>query len=439
MQPILPPVLVPPVLALGSALALGASIGIGRHVSLRQLDHPVVVAHWYWLLFWIVGLALDRWPPRVQIPSVTTVVLILASYGAFVSGAFAVLRFARTGNRHDSSVGAKRRAGGGPTTFALIAVLLLGTLAWGFFTVRVGFPLLGPNPEQARVTTRYGLGWLVLPAIWLLILGCATLVDRLYQGGARSRYAVWLVVAVAAVMITSFGSRGPVLVLLVAAAWLAFRSTGRLPSWSLLAGGIIAALLSLAAAAAARAGEPVTQGLIVARTHWLTIVNILNLDRVVQFIPASHPPLLGQSYVMDLSVLLPGHQPNFSEWLKEGMGVSFPGGGVTIGLVGELYANWGVAFAIAGCAAYGAFLAWLGTTTWWGQRLSGPVRILLCLSLAAPIRGGLAPALVNNVMPLLTALAVLRLADAVALSASMAAARRRVRATLPHWQQQDPG
>jgi oligosaccharide repeat unit polymerase len=57
---------------------------------------------------------------------------------------------------------------------------------------------------------------------------------------------------------------------------------------------------------------------------------------------------------MGLSMLMPGHQIGFGLWLKETLGMSFPGGGVSVTLIGEGYLGfrvWGVALEafLIGC------------------------------------------------------------------------------------------
>lgn len=50
----------------------------------------------------------------------------------------------------------------------------------------------------------------------------------------------------------------------------------------------------------------------------------------------------GYTYLINLIMLLPGPDPDFTLWLKEQIGISFAGGGVTPTVVGEFYINFGV-------------------------------------------------------------------------------------------------
>ena len=51
--------------------------------------------------------------------------------------------------------------------------------------------------------------------------------------------------------------------------------------------------------------------------------------------------------IMNLSMLLPGHQPDFGIWLKELLGLTFIGGGISIPVVGEGMLSAGLAGVIA--------------------------------------------------------------------------------------------
>jgi hypothetical protein len=401
-----------PVLAVAFALVLCAAVALSRYVSLRRLDDPVVVAYWFWVAFWIVGVGLVGTQASVPSPRGTTIALIVGSYVSFIVGSSLTLRLrSEGGNTELPPAGETWKAPTRREATSSCILFVAGGVLWLAFVVRAGIPLLGENAEQARVDSRYGAGYLVLAAIWLLTLSAATLTGYAYASSARWRHVVWFIVAGAAVMIGTFGNRGPMLELVIAALGLAIQSRGRLPSWRLIAAGLLGAFLFLAVAAALRAGESVTLELVLLRMRWLTIVNVLNLDRLMAFIPEVYPWLGGQSYARDLAVLLPGHQPNFSEWLKEAMSLTFPGGGLTIGLVGESYANWGPLASLGMSGLYGAALA-LWTTSASVRRVSSPVRILFALGLGAPIQSGFAPTLVNNLVPLVMASVAAKLCGA---------------------------
>ncbi|MGI8928663.1 MAG: hypothetical protein ACR2H0_04260, partial [Candidatus Limnocylindrales bacterium] len=237
------------------------------------------------------------------------------------------------------------------------AALLLGyTLVAGFFFAVGGIPVLSADGEQARVDARAGLGYVVIGSIWVISFATSALVARAYGTGGPRRHLVWVAVLLSAVAIAGLGNRAPVLVLLIACGWVAYTARGSVPSWRVLMAAGAIALVALAVSGMLRSGGAPSVDL-VGRFQWQFYVNGSNLERLTQLIPDRVPYLFGGSYLIDLAVLLPGSQPNFGTWLKDTIGMQFPGGGITIGLLGELYANWGPIVAGAGALVAGYLLA----------------------------------------------------------------------------------
>ncbi len=412
-------------LLIAAALVAVAVVALSRYMSLRDLANPFVVGLWYWIAFWMVGIGLGpntRYAPAV---GPNTVALIVLSFVAFTAGGL-VASAVRQGRTVTRAAGYERpRLPDPPDAAAAGVMVVTGALLMVAFLIQAGgVPVLSEEAEQVRVDTRYTLGFLVISARWMLTLGVATLVAYAYGARRAWRGPVWLVVCLGALLIATIGSRAPVLLLIIAVGWVAVRSKATLPRWPLVLLGAVGAFVFLAVAAIFRAGEDLTLSLIMARMQWLAYVNATNLDRLLAFFPDSRGFLMGSSYVMDLSVLMPGHQPNFGEWLKQAMGLTFPGGGITIGLVGESYANWGPLGSVILAALFGALMAWWSATQSFRNQ-EEPLRILLAFGLGgAVIQSGLVPALVNNVVPLVATLAVMRMTR-LDMSHARASARGR--------------
>src|SRR5690606_10289162 len=89
---------------------------------------------------------------------------------------------------------------------------------------------------------------------------------------------------------------------------------------------------------------------------WRPFVNIQNLEWVVSFIPSEHDYFYGESMLIDLSVLLPGYQPNFGTYMKELMGKEFTGGSITVSFLGQLYADFGFLLSLLVIFIFGFLL-----------------------------------------------------------------------------------
>lgn len=71
-------------------------------------------------------------------------------------------------------------------------------------------------------------------------------------------------------------------------------------------------------------------------------VGIINIRYILNAFPTSHPFLYGYGYLINIIMLKPGPDLDFTLTLKEMLGLSFGGGGVTPTLIGEFYLNFGM-------------------------------------------------------------------------------------------------
>ena len=113
------------------------------------------------------------------------------------------------------------------------------------------------------------------------------------------------------------GSWAPTAELLVMQSfiWCVYK-WGRLP-WS-LAGPVAAVLLlSIAVLGVVRQGGDTSPEMVVSRALWRPFVNFQNLQTVVDAYPAVIEYERGGTFVADLRVLLPAHEPNYGTLLKE--------------------------------------------------------------------------------------------------------------------------
>lgn len=82
-------------------------------------------------------------------------------------------------------------------------------------------------------------------------------------------------------------------------------------------------------------------------------VNGLNVQYVFNTFPSKVGFQHGYTYLINILMLLPGPDHDFTLWLKDQIGISFSGGGVTPTIVGEFYINFGVPGIIAGMFLFG--------------------------------------------------------------------------------------
>jgi hypothetical protein len=68
-------------------------------------------------------------------------------------------------------------------------------------------------------------------------------------------------------------------------------------------------------------------------------MNPVNANRIVEFF--YNKPIDTNSFIIEVSVLLPGYQPDLGTYLKDLFGIEFDGGGITVPLPAEGYMNYG--------------------------------------------------------------------------------------------------
>lgn len=88
-------------------------------------------------------------------------------------------------------------------------------------------------------------------------------------------------------------------------------------------------------------------------------VNSVNINNILETFPDEVPYQLGYTYLINLKMLLPGPDIDFTLWLKDVLSLSFSGGGVTPTILGEFYINWGYAGVMLGSTIFGAACAFL--------------------------------------------------------------------------------
>ncbi len=86
-------------------------------------------------------------------------------------------------------------------------------------------------------------------------------------------------------------------------------------------------------------------------------VGMQNLNQVFRCFPDKIPFQYGSTYFINLTMLRPGPDVDFTLWLKDALGISFSGGGLTPTVVGEFYLNFGYVGIVIGMFILGIIFA----------------------------------------------------------------------------------
>lgn len=118
-----------------------------------------------------------------------------------------------------------------------------------------------------------------------------------------------------------------------------------------------------------------------------------NLNYVFRAFPERVPFQNGYTYLINLIMLKPGPDLDFTLWLKEKIGISFSGGGITPTILGEFYINFGTLGIFIGMFLLGIVVAkvdkWVisGEISFW--------KAFIMLSFATCCSGGIANVYLN--------------------------------------------
>lgn len=122
----------------------------------------------------------------------------------------------------------------------------------------------------------------------------------------------------------------------------------------------------------------------------------VNMYYVLRQFPNHTPFQYGYTYLINFFMLAPGSQPDFTIWLKDQIGISFSGGGVTPTLLGEAWLNFGFWGIIINFFLVGLLCNKLDK--WYYQTKNVYFIVLIVWIVTSSVRGGFSNSLINLVI-----------------------------------------
>lgn len=216
-----------------------------------------------------------------------------------------------------------------------ILFLFATTVSLIFFAQVGTIPLFAADAENFRVQAMSGRGYLII-----MSSACFQLSVLLTRDAKRR--CIRTLIAVLLLLGTGYRSQAlEIILLLYLTYWI-----GRGKKFILSAGVLVTGLGGLyALVGVIRSGISWRVQSLYLPVIWRLYVNSNNFNEIVRFFPTSKL-LHGESFLMDLAILLPGAQKSFMFQLKDMMGMTFAGGSLTPGVFGEAYANFGAIGAV---------------------------------------------------------------------------------------------
>ncbi|WP_127136076.1 O-antigen polymerase [Flagellimonas oceanensis] len=377
---------------------------VNRFFDIKNLLNPFVFFYLYQTVFCFIALSYyERYP--VEISEELKRLLFSAYILTFVGAMFSRYLFQKAGIRYvkynEIGIGSK------PSRAFLnsgLLILILGFLIFAYFTYRTGgLIIFGDEIENARIEKRKGAGMVNVLFISFMLYGfLVLLLDNRISKGIKAVSFIFVAFA-----LLSFGSRAPLIKLIVAM----FLLIGVLSSKKFTIGkyfqiGLFSILIVvvLGALRTNLKGDVGFIDLVLSRAGWRPFVNIQNLQRIFDFFPEQHPFLYGETYIYDLKILLPGHNPNFGTQLKEIMNWEFDGGSITPTFLGIGYINFGKSAFFLYPLMYGFFFNSIYQLFFYkpvSNNFKVVFLILFSIGIAGSLSTGLLPALIANTVFLL--------------------------------------
>lgn len=240
------------------------------------------------------------------------------------------------------------------STYKILILLMwiASVVANIIFIIKGNF--LNGNLETTRVTAMQGNGILVYLS-WLgIIANCMYFELFLKKKGKLSTFIITSAITIILSLMLGYRSRLITYVLIIL---MMYNKTKKIKNFYViiiaLVGIIIVALLGILRANMSNLeSNSLLNEILIILDNGST-----NIQYMFDYFPEKVPFQHGSTFLINILMLLPGPDMDFTLWLKEKLNLTFAGGGVTPTLLGEFYINFNyigvlIGFALLGIVAY---------------------------------------------------------------------------------------
>lgn len=278
-------------------------------------------------------------------------------------------------------------------TIKIIAtmLLLISLIIQIYFIVANRGLLFSDVMSSGRIEAIAGNGLVIyISGLWSF---AACLLIELHLKETRIELYIWLMIVVSAILSLAKGFKSALLnfVLIVL---IMYNKKKKISARTIFL-YLIVALLFIILYNAARDGIIIgTVGeVIFSAICDESYVGYINLEYVINCFPARHDYMHGYGYLINIIMLGPGEDLDFTLTLKQILGLEFSGGGVTPTILGEFYLNFGYIGCILGMFILG--IIYRNITKFLNRSESYFFPVWLVITVCTSIRTGLANAEVS--------------------------------------------
>lgn len=285
--------------------------------------------------------------------------------------------------------------------FAIACLLLSFAFSTLFFLKAGGIPYFSASPELARVEAMKGSG--IIHRFSYLTLHFGAVLSAYYcwiKGGKVPFYLLLLITVVSGYnMLTGPRAEGLWGILLfLTTTELLKRGQIRL-SVIAVAGLFICVIVAVTGFLRLGGGGGLDLNDIFFHFINRVYMNPVNAERIMEYYDTVK--ISPNSFWIDLSILLPGHQPDLGTYLKDLFGIEFEGGGITVPLTAEGFMNYGqigvVAVSFSLSFSFKSFEYLLIKD--WSYVVQLIILFILPFQLMGIITMGLSGIIVKNIIP----------------------------------------
>ena len=310
--------------------------------NLRNLYNPLVFLVIYHFVFFYLGIFYSDIYSHITIDDSSKNWIKYSFFSIFIGGIISRLLFQNIGLRYQRIPEVKFHISYNNIhiVLAVIFILIGIVLTLNFNISNGGIIFFMDEIENSRIKLRKGRGLLTQLIIYFITYGLLAY----FMQRKRKQSVNIIVLIICCFCVLTLGNRGPVLFLLLHVFLVYQIVYSRQFSYKkvFLYFSILFVFMVMMGAYRVNHSADFID-LFKFRLAWRPFVNIQNFQMVLDHFPTKHEFLWGKTYLIDLSILLPGSNPNSGTFLKELMGLSFDGGSITPSYLGISYVNFGYA------------------------------------------------------------------------------------------------
>lgn len=222
--------------------------------------------------------------------------------------------------------------------YIALFLIIVSTISNAIYILTNANNFFSGDLESSRISATSNSG-LILLISGLNMLGNALLFDYCVKTGKKKKILIVSIVLYVFIYIIR-GSRTPILRLFIIFALIYNKKKKiSIKTLLLLFSFIVLLIPTLQIVRSYLSGESIT----FIKTLFNNLqVGSVNFNYIYEKIPSEIPFQYGSTFLINIKMLLPGSDPDFTLWLKDVLGLSYAGGGLTPTIFGEGYINFGV-------------------------------------------------------------------------------------------------